>query len=280
MDKLTDFIEMVAVIFCCASFVISSQPYRGTSLTIVVFEGRVDCYYLPDIKRSKEIAVEFRVTNTKTVWRSGTNVNVAFFVADPKGQRVIDNNKASTGSYFFTASFDGDYKICVDNTLRSPGNKAVYLQIEVADSLKKMRQLLDHGKEETTKDIVNSDGNSKNNNGLNENNPSNEIEDDDMGMFMEGDENMLESFGYKAAEIKMQLQEVRKNLRIASSIYNTVHQRIIRDYNLAVNSLHSVDFWSAIHLIILIITGLVQVYVMKSLFDDKMNLVRKVFGNK
>ena len=280
--KLKAFVETLAVISCCASFVITSQPYWGTSLTLIVFEGRVDCYFLPDIKRSKEISVEFRVTNTKTIWRSGTNVDVEFNVADPKGQRVIENNKASTGSYFFTASFDGDYKICVDNTLQSAGNKAVYLQIEVADSLKKMRRLLAHGKAEPTKDIVNSDGNSimKDTNGVNENNPTNEVEDNDMAMFMEGDENMLESFGYKAAEIKMQLQEVRKNLRIASSIYNTVHQRSIRDYHLAVNSLQRVDFWSVVHLIILISTGLVQVYVMKSLFDDKINLVRKVFGNK
>ena len=50
---------------------------------------------------------------------------------------------------------------------------------------------------------------------------------------MEGNEDMLASFGYKAAELRMQLQDIRKHIRIASSIHNTVYQNAIAHSHLA-----------------------------------------------
>ena len=280
LDKLKEYLArssvsvmsdsmLLALLAILGGFEVSfaSEAYWATSLTVVVFEGMRDCYFIPHIKKSKEIAVEFRVTNTKSVW-AGANVNIGFKVYDSNERVLISGDDKSSGSYFLTAGYNGDYKVCLDNSIASPGNKAVYLQFEVADSLNKLRQLLG------------SKTNLEENSGTTEKYEGKDIENDDLSMIMEGNEDMLESFGYKAAALRMQLQDIRKNIRIASSIHNTVYQSTIAQSHLAENSLQSVNFWSFIHVIVLILTGLIQIFVMRSLFDDKMNMVKKVLHTK
>ena len=116
----------------------SSQSYSSRAITMILSEGKQDCYYIPDIETSKELAIEFRVTNTRSVW-AGSNIDVAFDVFSPHGNKLVSVDKSFHGSYILKTEVQGDYKICVDNRRLSPGNKAIYLKIEVADGLKKMK---------------------------------------------------------------------------------------------------------------------------------------------
>ena len=125
-------------VFWQVSFGIPLQPHWGLSITLIVPAGKEDCYFLSNIQRKKTTSIEFRVTNTKSVW-AGRNVMIAFHVFDPKGGKVASVDRSVARSYFFTANFDGDYKICVDNRISSPGKKDVYLQVEVANTLKRFK---------------------------------------------------------------------------------------------------------------------------------------------
>ena len=236
---------------------LSSEASWTSSLTAIVFEGSIDCYYIPDIKTSKEIAIEYRVTNTKSVWTDG-NINIGFKVFDSYDKPLISDDDASTGSYFLTSGTDGDHKVCLDNRSVSSGDKAVYLKLEVANSLKRLRKLIDDG-------IATADSS-----GNTYEPQETKIENDDHESFiMEGGDDLLETFGYKAAEIRTQLQNIHENIQTASSIHQTVYQRTLASSHIAYNCLKNVDIWSTIHLIILVLIGFIQAFVMKKLFDDK-----------
>ena len=234
-----------------------SESSWTSSLTVIVFEGSIDCYYIPDIKTSKEIAIEYRVTNTKSVWNND-NVNIGFKVFDSYDKALISDHDTSTGSYFLTSSTDGDHKVCLDNRFVSSGDKAVYLKLEVANSLKRLRKLIDDG-------IYTPDSSG------NTNEPQEtRIENDDHESFiMEGSDDLLETFGYKAAEIRVQLQNIHENIQAASSIHQTVYQSSLASSHIAYNCLKNVDFWSTIHLFMLLLIGFIQIFVMRKLFDDK-----------
>ena len=235
---------------------LSSESSWISSLTAIVFEGSIDCYYIPDIKISQEIAIEFRVTNTKSVWTDG--IKIGFKVFDSYGEALISDDDASTGSYFLTSGTDGDHKVCLDNRFVSSGDKAVYLKLEVANSLKRPRKLIDDG-------IATADSSG------NTNEPQETIlgNDDHESFVMEGSDDLLETFGYKAAEIRIQLQNIHEIIETASRLYQTVYQRSLASSHIANNCLKNVDIWSTIHLFIIVLIGFFQIFVMRKLFDDK-----------
>ena len=101
-----------------------------------------------------------------------------------------------------------------------------------------------------------------------------------MNLNNEGGDDMLESFGYKAEEIRMQLLNIRENIRTASNIHQTIYQRMLASFHMASNCFINVNFWSAIHILVLIFIGLFQIFVTRSLFDDNINLVKKVLLRK
>ena len=96
----------------------------------------------------------------------------------------------------------------------------------------------------------------------------------------EQDKEIMKTFDIKVSEIKAVLQDLRQNLGKAKHYQDLMNSGLTRDYHVLINSLRRVDMWSFVHVFVLICTGLIQVYVVRSLFDDKMNMVRKVFSNK
>ena len=77
-------------------------------------------------------------------------------IFDPRGVQVASDDKSDYGSHSFTAQYDGDYKICLNNAIGSPGEKTVYLEVEVSErSVKKPEKLPEAGDEEDYDDLYN-----------------------------------------------------------------------------------------------------------------------------
>ena len=89
----------------------------------------------------------------------------------------------------------------------------------------------------------------------------------------EQDKEIMKTFDIKVSEIKAVLQDLRQNLGKAKHYQDLMNSGLTRDYHVLINSLRRVDVWSFVHVFVLICTGLIQVYVVRSLFDDKMNMV-------
>ena len=193
-----------------------------------------------------------------------SNIDIAFNVYSPNGNGLVSNDHSFHGSYFLKTDIRGDYKICVDNRRLSPGNKAIYLKIEVADNLAMIKQLL----------VVSEDASDgQNSNQIHKDRrvkPHREIdfEIDPVTGIMEGGDGMLESFPYKVMELTIQLDDVKDTLDTYSSIFRRRDQKQAQDYHLLQNTRLRVDSRSYIQISILIITSLAQVYVMGKFFDN------------
>ena len=210
----------------------------------------------------------FQVTNTKSVYTSG-DLRISGKIFDPRGVQVASDDKSDYGSHSFTAQYDGDYKICLNNAIGSPGEKTVYLEVEVSErSVKKPEKLPEAGDEEDYDDLYNY-----------EYDEDEYIDDEDMKNMREQDKELVKSYDLKVSEIKTVLQELRQHIGKAQHYNSLTNSMKLKDYNLLVNSLSRVNMWSIVHIAVLIFAGLSQVYVVRSLFDDKMNMVRKVFGS-
>jgi len=251
-----------------------SHKYWDRDLTILLAEGAEDCYFLPNIKATNEIDIEYQVTNTKSVYTSG-DLRISGRIFDPRGIEVASDDRSDYGSHSFTAQYDGDYKICLNNAVGSPGEKTVYLEVEVSErsTPKKVPDLpdLSNGEAEDHDDyddLYNY-----------EYDEDEYIEEDDMKNMREQDKEIMKSYDMKVSEIKTVLQELRQHIGKAQHYNSLTNSMKLKDYNLLVNSLSRVNMWSVVHIVVLIFAGLSQVYVVRSLFDDKMNMVRKVFGS-
>jgi len=268
------YLVTLAAIFLPTS-VFAAKQYWDRSLTILLAEGKEDCYFLPNIKETQEVDVEYQVTNTKAYTSGDLKISSRLF--DPRGTQIANDDNSDYGSHSFTAQFDGDYKICLDNVFSSSGDKTVLLEIEVADKAKekppKVDKLPNAGGEEGDDDEYDEDLYNY------EYDEDEYIEEDEMKHMKEQDKELVKSFDVKVSDIKSTLQEIRQHIGKATHYQALMNSVKSRDYNLLSHSLSRVNMWSFIHIAVLIFTGLVQVYVVRSLFDDKMNMVRKVFGS-
>ena len=211
------------------------------------------------------------MTNTKSIYTSG-DLKISARVFDPRGVQIASDDSSDYGSHSFSAHHDGDYKICLDNRYVSAGDKTVYLEIEVSE--KRKERNVDHlpngeeGEEEDD-DVYNY-----------EYDEDEYIQEDEMKGMKELDKEIVKTYDLEVKEIKHVLQELRQHVGKAQHYQSLMNSMKAKDYHHLTASLSRVNMWSFIHVTVLIFTGLVQVYVVRSLFDDKMNIVRKVFRSR
>jgi len=273
--SLKHFLTLAAILVPTSVF--ASQKYWDRSLTVLLAEGQEDCYYLPNVKATQEVDVEYQVTNSKSVYTSD-DMKISSSLFDPKGIRVAGDESSDYGSHSFSAEVDGDYKICLDNRYVSAGDKTVYLEIEVSEKAKqrppRVEKIPKEGEEgEEDEDFDDDDVYSY------EYDEDEYIEKDDMKNMREQDKELVKTYDLKVSEIKSVLQEIRQHIGKANHAHQMMNSQKTKDFNVISHSLSRVNMWSFIHIVVLMFTGLIQVYVVRSLFDDKMNMVRKVFGS-
>ena len=202
-------------------------------------------------------------------------MKISSSIFDPRGVRIVGDENSDYGSHSFSAEVDGDYKICLDNRYVSAGDKTVYLEIEVSEKAKERPPRVDKlpDGEENEGDFDDEDIYNY------EYDEDEYIEEDEMKGMREQDKELVKSFDLKVSEIKHVLQEIRQHIGKANHAHQMMNSQKTKDFNVLSHSLSRVNMWSFIHITVLMFTGLIQVYVVRSLFDDKMNMVRKVFGS-
>jgi len=266
---LNQVVRLAAILVSMSVF--CTAKYWDRSLTILLAEGQEDCYFLPNVKATNEVDVEYQVTNTKSVYTSG-DLKISGRVFDPRGVQIASDDSSDYGSHSFTAQYDGDYKICLDNRYVSAGDKTVYLEIEVSEKAPPRNvDNLPNGEEGELEDddVYNYDYDE-----------DEYIEEDEMKNMREQDKELVKTFDLSVKEIKHVLQELRQHVGKAQHYQSLMNSMKAKDFHHLTHSLSRVNMWSFVHVTVLIFTGLTQVYVVRSLFDDKMNMVRKVFRSR
>lgn len=163
------------------------------------------------------------------------DLDITFYLAEPTGRVLFADFKKSENNHRVDAQLDGDYRFCFDNTFSSYNAKTVFVEL-----------------------IVEEDG------------------DDDGDRW--GDENgfvdmqgikVEELYELKVADIKEIVNNVRGHLSKARQLQDLIKSTEARDRNVAEENYFMVNAYSMFQVCIMLVVGVIQVIMVRSLFDDK-----------
>lgn len=158
------------------------------------------------------------------------DLDITFHLADPTGRVLIADFKKSENNHRVDATIDGDYKFCFDNTFSSYNTKTIFFELIV------------------------------------------ENEDDDQWGSEDIDLQGIrpeEVYELKVEDIQDIINNVRNQLTKAQQLQALVKSTEARDRNVAEENYFKVNTYSMFQIGVMIFVGIIQVIMVKSLFDDK-----------
>jgi len=159
-----------------------------------------------------------------------SELDINFRIVNSQGQPIFAEFKKPDGAHSHRSEEAGDYKICFDNKFSYLSSKVVYFEI------------------------------------LN----VNEEEDyDDLAGIFDDDEYGGEYHDVQASDIEAQLKKIKDDIVKARHLQDQIRLTDLKDRSIAEHNFERVNFLSTFYVIILVISGLSQVALLRSLFDDK-----------
>ncbi|KAG7163213.1 transmembrane emp24 domain-containing protein 1-like [Homarus americanus] len=162
-------------------------------------------------------------------------LDINFYVAGPLGTVLVQDLRRGEGSHRTTMSEQGDYRICWDNTFSHFNTKTVFFGVMI----------------------------------------ENENDDDDDDLWDSGFEASVTAediYEMKIEDIKGAMDRIRGHLTKSRFMQDQLRAYEARDRNVAENNCSKVNTWSIVNVVIMLVTGIIQVVLLKSLFDDKSRL--------
>jgi len=211
-------------------------------MTVSVAAGTEDCFYLPEIKPGQSIDVEYQVTSSSTA--TGQNdITARLWSPLPESQLLYENHMQTEGSKMIDAENEGDYKFCLDNMVSTWTDKMVWFEVAVSDP-----------QDDYEDDYM---------------------EDEDWEEVRANNEDTESLFEMKMEDIKKSVHDVRISVGKMRHYQFMVGAQMSKDSHQVGMNLERINFWSVIHLLIMISVGFIQVYMVRQLFDDK-SMIQKL----
>jgi len=202
--------------------------------TITVEPGKEDCFFL-DVPQNSYLELDYQVIDGQQ-----GELDIDFYIASPSGRRIVMESRKSDSSHRNQITESGDHSICFDNSFSIFSSKTVFFEIS------------------TDNDDDDQAGDDK----------SSELWGDIDKSFYAG-LRPEEIYEIHVQDIKDSVAKVRGKLTKAQLYQDQLRAYEARDRNVAESNFSRVNFWSVIHIISLVITGLIQVIMLRSLFDEK-----------
>ncbi|XP_076976369.1 transmembrane emp24 domain-containing protein 5 isoform X1 [Tamandua tetradactyla] len=231
---------------------VPSVPFRGAAgftpsldsdFTFTLPAGQKECFYQPmPLKASLEI--EYQVLD-------GAGLDIDFHLASPEGKMLVFEQRKSDGVHtshtkatedqMLTASTRepmavnmietevGDYMFCFDNTFSTISEKVIFFEL-ILDNMGEQEQ----GQEDWKKYITGTD--------------------------------MLDM---KLEDILESINSIKSRLSKSGHIQTLLRAFEARDRNVQESNFDRVNFWSMVNLVVMVVVSAIQVYMLKSLFEDK-----------
>ncbi|KAJ2953360.1 hypothetical protein O0L34_g950 [Tuta absoluta] len=168
--------------------------------------------------------------------------DITFQITDPKGQLIVDDHKQSHNSYILDVEHTGDYVFCMDNAHSVMNSKLVFVYVMIED--KPVQPVEGEEAVETTTE-------------------QNETEVLEWTGFDENNEPYYLPVASIADSVTRTLRHVVK-ARHALNQYGAMKTR---DSYLAFEDTFIVDVWSSFQISCMCVVGMVQVYMIKKLFN-------------
>ena len=158
-------------------------------------------------------------------------LDINFRMVDPRGIPLVAEFRKRGGSHSFD-NIIGDYKICFDNKFSVTSSKVVYFEVTV-------------GKDD-------------------------EIYDDLARVFRDGEQFGVEDkFEDNVQEIEEKLKKIKQDIIKSEHHQKQIQRNLIKDKGMAENNISRVDTMSMVLVVFMVITGVVQVVVVKRFFKQE-----------
>ncbi|GAB5575267.1 transmembrane emp24 domain-containing protein 5 isoform X1 [Prionailurus iriomotensis] len=224
-------------------------PSLDSDFTFTLPAGQKECFYQPmPLKASLEI--EYQVLD-------GAGLDIDFHLASPQGRTLVFEQRKSDGvhteawkkSIWNNPSLllktkltlelsqlkgrieteDGDYMFCFDNTFSTISEKVIFFELILDNMGEQVQEQEDWKKYITGTDML------------------------DMKL-----EDILES-----------INSIKARLSKSGHIQTLLRAFEARDRNIQESNFDRVNFWSMVNLVVMVVVSAIQVYMLKSLFEDK-----------
>ncbi|XP_015211713.1 transmembrane emp24 domain-containing protein 5 [Lepisosteus oculatus] len=159
----------------------------------------------------------------------GAGLDVDFYLSSPAGNVLVRDHRKSDGVHTVEAE-DGDYMFCFDNTFSSVSEKIVFFEL-----------ILDNMEAEEGPDP------------------------EDWKEYVHG----TDLLDMKLEDIMETINSVKARLGKSVQIQTLLRAFEARDRNLQESNYERVNLWSCTNLLVMVLVSGVQVYLLRSLFDDK-----------
>jgi len=214
----------------------SQARSRHRQMTISVVAGQEECFFIDNIKTGQTIDFEFQVTGSSAP--TGRNdITVRLTTPHPSFQPLYQDFMVRQGEFNGVVEEDGDYRLCLDNTASRWSDKTVWFEVQVEDP-----------EDDYDDDYIDAD------------------EWEDIKSHNEDTEGL---FNMGVEEIKTSIHVVRLNINKMRHFFYMNAAHMSKDTNQVDANFERINFWSVIHMILLVLVGFAQVFTLKSLFDDK-----------
>ncbi|KAK4882572.1 hypothetical protein RN001_005891 [Aquatica leii] len=157
------------------------------------------------------------------------DLDITFTISEPMGRILHVDIKKPENTHHFQAQQTGDYKFCFDNTFSSYNTKTVFFELLV----------------------------------------ENDYDSDESDFNLAEGVSAEEVYDLKVEDIKEIVNKVKGHLSKARHLQDLFKSFEARDRNMAEENYFKVNTLSMVQLIIMVAVGVVQVIMVRSLFDDK-----------
>jgi len=227
-------IAMVTRLLVLLPLTLASSRHRQMTLEVVA--GYEECFYVDNVKSGQTIELEFQVTDSSAP--TGQNdITVKVQTPYPSFQPLYQDFMVKRGEYSGVVEEDGDYRICLDNRASRWSDKTVWFEVQVEDP----------------EDDYDDDY----------------IDADDWESIRGNNEDTESLFSMKVEEIKSSVHMVRLNINKIRHFFFMHAGQMSKDTNQVDANFERINFWSVVHLLLMVIVGVSQVITLKSLFCER-----------
>lgn len=170
------------------------------------------------------------------------DLDITFEILDPNGVQLISDYKKSQNSIIMDLTIDGDYVFCLDNTYSMMNSKLVFVYVVIEDK--------EGGEQEAEVSVV-----------------ENGTEHKDEVLEWTGVDANGEPYYIEVNQIAESLTTTLKHVVKARHLLDMYGAMKSRDSYIAFEDTFIVDMWSGFQISFMFLVGMLQVYMIKKLFN-------------
>lgn len=208
----------------------------STQMNVILEPGQEHCLYLPEVLVGQTMEFDFLVTETSGA-EGKHDIDVTFSAPPPEARVLYDAKRYSEGNYNDIAEVAGDYKLCLDNTMSTWAEKVVWLEITLHDPT-----------DDYYEDYIGSE---------------------EMKELERRNEDTETLFEMTIKDFRNYISSTRTNLGKTRHFQLMQGADTSKDTHNVIRMNEKIDFWSVVHISIMLLIGFVQVYTVRQLFEDK-----------